>query len=814
MKTRSPRKQRNRWFYRPRIEELEPRDVPATAPIVDQLTNVSPFIPGGKSILLPITGTSPNGDPLTYSVTSSNSAVTATIENPSNQFLKISVANFGDMVFEMFGDLTPETVGRFAGLIQSGFYNGLTFHRVASGFVIQGGDPLGNGTGGTGPAFSFDDEFNTNAIYSGAGQLGLANSGRDTNGSQFFVTVAPERHLDFVNGIFGQLVRGFDVLQAINSVPTTPAGDGMPNTPVVITNMSLIQDNHDMVLLLKTTANSGSSVITVTAQDSATGAVSAPMTFSATIVSDSTNDPAFLNPIPTNLSTPENTALTFSVSGTDLENDTLTFNATSTSSNVTVSVVGGQITVTPVNGFIGSVPVVVSVTEAGQSSPDTQTVIVGVGPRKLTAVSGTPISSGTEGQQLSSVALGTFTDTAAGASVSDYTVDIVWGDGHDSSGSLQKGANGVFTVLGTNTYAQAGVYTFHVTVTLNQNLGGTVAKFESKAFINEATLTSQGIALSGLTGQSFNNIEVATVQDANPNSILANFSAMIDWGDGSTPTPGVIQLINGVIQVLGSHTYTSPGSFTVTATIRDSNSAGAVEDAVTTATASAMITAPTVTQLQQGYVAGLYRTELKREATTSEIDFWNAVLNMGVTRFQVAFDIEISPEHRILQIDDMFTKFLGRSPTLQEQLASLTSLQSGGTLEGIEANILASNEYFQNRASGDLTTLLQVLAIDVTGSPLPTAESNYYTWVFSSAGSFKREDAVLSFLHSQLALVAGIKQDYQDTLGRDADVGGAAQALELRKGGISDDVIRALLLSSDEGLSHLNAAAFTETVTG
>jgi cyclophilin family peptidyl-prolyl cis-trans isomerase len=811
MKTRSPRKQRISRNFRPWVEQLEARDVPA-APVIDQLTTVAPFIPAGKSIFIPITATDPQGQPLSFSVTSSNSAVTATVEPVSNQFLKISVAGFGDMVFELFGDLAPDTVGRLTGLVQSGFFNGLTFHRVASGFVIQGGDPLGNGTGG--PGFSFSDEFNSLAIFSGKGELAMANSGRDTNGSQFFVTLGSPRSLDFIHNIWGQLVRGFDVLQAINNVPTTPAGDGMPNTPVVITNMSLIQDNHDAVVLLKTTATTGSSVITVTAQNT-NGEKSAPMSFSATVMPETTNDPAFLNPIQTNLSTPENTPLTFTVSAIDLENDPLTFNATSTSSNATVSVVGNQITVTPVNNFVGPIPVTISVMEAGQAKPDTQTVIVGVGPRKLTAVSGTPFT-GTEAQALSSIAVGSFTDTAVGAAVGDYTVSINWGDGHVTSGSLAKGAGGVFTVSGTNTYAQAGRYPVNVTITLNSSLGGNVATFATTAFISEATLTSQGVAVSSTAGQSLSNIVVATVQDANPNPILATFSAMIDWGDGSQPTPGVIQrAANGTIQVLGSHSYTSAGNFLITTTVRDSNSAGSVEDGVTTATASATIAAPqtpTIQQLTRGYVAGLYRTDLRREANANEINFWNAVLNLGVTRFQVAYDIEISPEHRLLQIGDMYTKFLLRSPTLQEKLDGLTSLQNGDTLEQLKARILASDEYFRNRASSDQTTLLQVLGIDVTGAMLPTAEMHYYTWVFSTTAV--REEAVLSLLHSQVAEVAAIKEDYQGTLGRAADVGGAAQALELRKGGATDDAIRALLFSSDEGFLHLNAPAFTETITG
>ena len=84
----------------------------------------------------------------------------------------------------VFGALTPDTTRLISGLVKAGFYDGLTFHRVIPSFVIQGGDPAGTGSGV--PPFTFDDEFNLNAIYSGSGQLALANSGKDTNGTQFF----------------------------------------------------------------------------------------------------------------------------------------------------------------------------------------------------------------------------------------------------------------------------------------------------------------------------------------------------------------------------------------------------------------------------------------------------------------------------------------------------------------------------------------------------------------------------------------------------------------------------------------------------
>jgi cyclophilin family peptidyl-prolyl cis-trans isomerase len=822
MTNRKPRTRRSPHTYRPLLERLEPREVPA-APVIDPQANVAPTIPAGKTLFIPVTATDPQGEPLTFSVTSSNpGAVTATLEPQSNTFLKISVAGFGDMVYELFGDLAPDTVSRISGLVQSGFYNGLTFHRIGpagSGLVfIQGGDQTGTGSGT--PPFRFDDEFNSSAIFSGSGQLAMANSGPDTNGTQFFATLSPSRGLDFRFNIWGQLVRGFDVLQAIDSVPLTNIqsdGSGTPATPVVISNMSLVQDTHDAVLLLKTTG-SGFSTITVTAQNTTvtaqnpTGEISAPMQFDATVAPDSFTDPAFLNQV-SNQSTTVNTAVSFTVSGTDVNNLPITFNATTTVSGAMVSVVGNKITVTPPNNFTGPIPVTITASN-GTGNPDSQTITVAVGPRNPTGASGSAVV-GTESQLLSNIQVGSFTDAAAGASASDYTASINWGDGNVTSGSVVGVGSGVFDILGSNKYAQAGVYPINVTVTLVSSLGGNVINFKTEGDIQEAALHSQGLGLTGSVGQSFSNFQVATVTDDNPNPIVANFSAMIDWGDGTAATPGVlVKAADGTIQVFGSHVYATAGSFTITTTVRDSNSAGQVEDGLTVATSSALIKAPTVQQLNQGFIAGLYRTELRREAGANEIAFWNGAINTGLSQFLVAYDIEISPEHRLLQIGDLYSSILGRAPTLQEQLTALNQLETGGSLKQLKAHLFATEEFFQNKANGSQATLLQLIGIDVLGTTLPTDKQNYYTWVFSTSGSFKREDAVLSFLNSNEALQATVQQAYRDTLGRLADTGGAALSLQLLQGGMSEDTLRALLFSSGEGFLRLSAPAQASSIGG
>ena len=117
----------------------------------------------------------------------------------------------GDIVLELYPKDAPATVNNFVSLARKGFYNGLTFHRVIPGFMAQGGDPNGDGTGG--PGYTFQDEFSQRKHVTGA--LSMANSGPNTNGSQFFICYAPQPHLDGKHTVFGQCTEGMDVLNKL-----------------------------------------------------------------------------------------------------------------------------------------------------------------------------------------------------------------------------------------------------------------------------------------------------------------------------------------------------------------------------------------------------------------------------------------------------------------------------------------------------------------------------------------------------------------------------------------------------------------------
>lgn len=174
----------------------------------------------GKTLLVAV---------LLLSATIGTAAENSEKKGPLYATLKTSM---GDIVIQLFEDKAPKTVANFVGLasgtkewtdsktgekVKRPLYNGTIFHRVIPGFMIQGGDPLGNGTGG--PGYKFEDEFNPDLRHNKAGILSMANAGPNTNGSQFFITHQATPQLDGRHSVFGEVVKGQEVVIAIGAVP-------------------------------------------------------------------------------------------------------------------------------------------------------------------------------------------------------------------------------------------------------------------------------------------------------------------------------------------------------------------------------------------------------------------------------------------------------------------------------------------------------------------------------------------------------------------------------------------------------------------
>lgn len=172
--------------------------------------------------------------PATGTETSSQTSMKATIKT-----------NLGDIVLELFPTDTPKTVQNFAALAEAGFYDGTRFHRVIKGFMIQGGDPLSRDTaqqdrwGTGGPGYQFEDEIHDNN-HNMTGTIAMANSGPNTNGSQFFINAADNNFLDTKHTVFGKVISGMDVVRKIEALPTQ---SDRPTTEALVEKISVTRGN-------------------------------------------------------------------------------------------------------------------------------------------------------------------------------------------------------------------------------------------------------------------------------------------------------------------------------------------------------------------------------------------------------------------------------------------------------------------------------------------------------------------------------------------------------------------------------------------
>lgn len=150
--------------------------------------------------------------------------------DPAKQYTAIMHTDKGDIQIELFAAQAPRTVNNFVFLARDGFYNGTTFHRVIGGFMAQGGDPTGTGTGG--PGYKFADEPGALALkHDNKGILSMANAGANTNGSQFFITYGPTPHLNGKHAVFGRVVSGMNVAESIRE--RDPGRDRQPGDRLI-----------------------------------------------------------------------------------------------------------------------------------------------------------------------------------------------------------------------------------------------------------------------------------------------------------------------------------------------------------------------------------------------------------------------------------------------------------------------------------------------------------------------------------------------------------------------------------------------------
>ena len=160
------------------------------------------------------------------------------VDKKSESDLVLMGTSMGDIKIKLYMDKAPITAGNFRDLVEQGFYDGIIFHRVIDGFMIQGGDPTGTGTGGS--PNTIPDEFGEGLKHNSKGILSMANSGPNTGSSQFFITLVPTPHLDGKHEIFGEVVEGMDVVEKIGKVEKDARNK--PLKDVEMTKVTMIEE--------------------------------------------------------------------------------------------------------------------------------------------------------------------------------------------------------------------------------------------------------------------------------------------------------------------------------------------------------------------------------------------------------------------------------------------------------------------------------------------------------------------------------------------------------------------------------------------
>ncbi len=481
------------------FEALEHRQL-LHAPAVDVIPSYN--VPVGNTVQIPITATYDHGDKLVYTVTDNSAQVVTELRATTNTFIEMRVEGYATpMTFQLFDDIAPDTVRRLKGLIQAGYYDGLTYHRVINNFVIQGGDPAGDGSGG--PGFEYDDEFTPIASYTGDAQLAMANSGKDTNGSQFFITEGPQRFLDFNHTVFGQLVRGIATRNAISDVAVDSSS--RPNSVVRITSVKIITNTTDAVLQVKLNAIT-SGQITV----KATGAEgTSSRTFTVNGVTDSVNSPPILTSTKKVYYTNVNTPINIQLTGVDSEGDAIEYGGeylAQNGSSGSLNAQTGVLSITPKAGYSGPITIYVGVrtpnatsrgsTSASTGQPlqgifDTQLITIAVGEQPI-AARGVNIDAAS-GAPANSVLVATFTDGNALGTAANFAAKINWGDGSVTTGTVVKGSKNNYSVFGTKAYsAAANAGEYPITVDVTGNLGA-IASSTSRALVRSFASVKAGV---------------------------------------------------------------------------------------------------------------------------------------------------------------------------------------------------------------------------------------------------------------------------------------------------------------------------------
>ena len=338
-----------------------------------------------------------------------------------------------------------------------------------------------------------------------------------------------------------------------------------------------------------------------------------------------------------------------------------------------------------------------------------------------------------------------------GAVAGDFTATIDWGDGTSSIGTVTATGNGGFLVFGNHDYTEEGTET--VTVTVSDNSSNTVSSTASTQ-VTDAPLVATPISIAAQPSLTVSNLQVATVTDTGGAEAATNYTATIDWGDGTTTSTGTVSVSGNTIDVAGGHTYAMAGRYHVTVTVTDEGGASTVAHSVV------VVGNPPPNNL---FVGAAFEDVLERSVDLPSLQFFDNLLQRGASRGAVALDLTHSAEFLENLIREAYQQFLGRDADDAGLAFWLNAMQGGLTLERLEADFVGSPEFFEH-SGGTNQLFVEHLFFDLLGRAPDTAGEIF--WVNALTGGANRGLVALGFADSDEHEGIIVRDDYETFLNR------------------------------------------------
>ena len=410
-----------------------------------------------------------------------------------------------------------------------------------------------------------------------------------------------------------------------------------------------------------------------------------------------------------------------------------------------------------------------------------------------------------EGVDTGSHVLASFRDANTAALLSEHSADVDWGDGKSSAGTISyDAATGTYSVSGSHIYDEEGTYRVSVVVHSAAAASGNTWIAAPAVYVSEPPIAGTGVTIHGTEGEPLaplltQGVDVAEFSHGSNVGSPSEFSANIDWGDGTTSTNLMIEVpslgtLSDSYLVIAPHTYHEAGAYTIKVMITD-------DTAATTIVSHAIISERPLPGGEQGtssqrLVAEFYEDLLNRQIDADALTYWAAKLDAGVSRQEVVAGIQNSDEYRHDEINVLFQTYLHRGADQGALDADNKLLLHGETLEQLAAIIVSSEEYFQQRGGGTNDGFLAALFQDALDRQIDDgAKASFEQELAHGVTRAQIADHVFGSKEYRNIEVQNL---YQQALDRDADQAGVAYWTDKLAHGMRDEQALAAIMGSQE----------------